>query len=197
MDMDVVAGLAEASLQRAFEVLDESGIVGILEREGCKVNLIGSLRMGLLASHRDIDLHVYSSGITAASSFGMMSKIAEIEKVAEIKCINGLGTDERCVAWHVTYNASDSESWQIDIIHIESGSRYDGYFEYMADRICRVMTADQRDTILKLKFESASDCGYHGVEYYEAVIAGGVTDMEGLKAWIDDHRKKPPYYWIP
>lgn len=200
MKMDIVndvTAMAAAAQARAREVLEESGIVGILERAGCRVNLIGSLKMGLLASHRDIDLHVYSTGITERSSFEMMSAIAEIGKVTEIKCINGLRTDERCVAWHVTYRAAEDENWQFDIIHIESGTRYDGFFERMADRICEVMTADQRDTILRLKFEAPADSGYHGVEYYEAVIADGVNDIEGLKKWVDSHRLKPPYYWIP
>ncbi|MCI8997365.1 MAG: hypothetical protein HFJ95_00005, partial [Muribaculaceae bacterium] len=86
--------LALANQKKAHEVLDESGVAEIWEKAGCRVNLIGSLRMGLLAAHRDIDLHVYSSGITAESSFAIAARIAENPKVTEIRCINGLHTDE-------------------------------------------------------------------------------------------------------
>ncbi len=187
---------AYANQKKAGEVLKESGMVEVWESAGCRVNLVGSLRMGLLASHRDIDLHVYSSGITIESSFAIAAKMANSLKVTEIRCINGLHTDEHCVAWHVQYKADDGAIWQFDIIHIETGTEYDGYFERMADRIVEVMAPDQRTTILRLKFATPEGKDYHGVEYYEAVIADGITEMSDFENWVSHHRKKAPYYWI-
>lgn len=197
MNQTQINDLATTNQKKAFEVLKESGVTEIWKANGCRVNLIGSLRMGLLASHRDIDLHVYSSGITAEKSFAIASQIAQNPKVTEIRCINGLNTEERCIAWHVFYRATDDQVWQLDIIHIEEGSQYDGYFEKMADRILEVMTPEQKDLILRLKFETPENKDYHGVEYYEAVIQDGITDMKGFENWIAEHRKKAPYYWIP
>ncbi len=197
MDQNRINDLALANQKTAREVLAQSGIAEIWRAAGCRVNLVGSLRMGLLASHRDIDLHVYSSGITAESSFAIAAKIAINPKVTEIKCINGLHTDEHCIAWHVFYKADDGAIWQFDIIHIEEETEYDGYFERMADRIVEVMTPEQKDLILRLKFETPEGKDYHGVEYYEAVIADGVTTMSEFESWIKEHRKKNPYYWIP
>lgn len=188
--------LSRANQEKARKVLEKSGIGEIWRAAGCRINIVGSLRMGLLASHRDIDLHVYSKDITESSSFAIVSQIARNPDVTEIKCINGLHTDEHCMAWHFLYKYA-GEIWQIDVIHIEDGSRYDGYFERMADRIAEVMTEEQRETILRLKFETPAGCDYHGVEYYEAVIADGVSSLSGLEAWVDGHRKKPQYYWIP
>lgn len=59
------------------------------------------------------------------------------------------------------------------------------------------MTPQQRDTILRLKFETPEGKDYHGVEYYEAVIANGITDMPGFEDWVSEHRKKASCYWIP
>ena len=157
-----------ANQERAKRVLMCSNVANFWEQNGCRVNLVGSLRMGLLASHRDIDLHVYSKGIT----------------------------EEHCMAWHIFYRYEE-EIWQIDVIHIEEGTEYDGYFERMADRIVEVMTPAQKDTILRLKFETPSDKDYHGVEYYEAVIADGISNMKYFEEWVTEHRKKPMYYWIP
>ena len=196
MNREEIFNLSFANQERAKRVLMESGIADVWERNGCRVNLIGSLRMGLLASHKDIDLHVYSKGITEESSFAIAAQIAKLTDVIEIKCINGLHTDEYCIAWHIFYKYED-DVWQIDVIHIEEGTEYDGFFERMADRIAEVMTDDRKETILRLKFETPSDKDYHGVEYYEAVIADGISDMAEFEEWVIEHRKKPMYYWIP
>ena len=196
MNQQEVFDLAFVNQERARGVLVSSGIADVWERNGCRVNLVGSLRMGLLASHRDIDLHVYSKGITEEGSFAIAAQVARLPGVTEIRCINGLHTDEHCVAWHIFYRCDD-EVWQFDVIHIEEGTEYDGFFERMADRIVEVMTPAQKDTILRLKFETLSDKDYHGVEFYEAVIADGISNMVEFEEWITDHRKKPMYYWIP
>ena len=196
MNQQEVFDLAFVNQERARGVLVGSGIADVWERNGCRVNLVGSLRMGLLASHRDIDLHVYSKGITEEGSFAIAAQVARLPGVTEIRCINGLHTDEHCVAWHIFYRCDD-EVWQFDVIHIEEGTEYDGFFERMADRIVEVMTPAQKDTILRLKFETLSDKDYHGVEFYEAVIADGISNMVEFEEWITDHRKKPMYYWIP
>lgn len=197
MNHDEINGRAIACRSEANRVLDSSGIARIWEKSGCRVNLVGSLRMGLLAAHRDIDLHVYSPAITEQSSFAIAARMSALPGVKEIKSINGLHTPEHCMAWHVKYMADSGEMWQFDIIHIEAGTEYDGYFEHMADRIVQVMTPAQRDTILRLKFTTPPDETIHGVEYYEAVIADGVTTLDDLRHWVTVRRSKPTYYWIP
>ncbi len=189
--------LSDAAAARAREVLAASGIADIWREAGAEVRLVGSLRMGLIAKHRDIDLHVYSSGITIESSFAVGARMAADPRVAEVKCINGLHTDERCVAWHVTFNMAPGETWQIDVIHIEAGSRYDGFFEQMADRIKARLDAPMREAILKLKFETPDGEEIHGVEYYEGVIDGGVRTLPELREWVALRRAKPFYYWMP
>lgn len=196
MDQREINEMALAAERRAEKVLKESGIAEVWEMAGCRVNIVGSLRMGLIASHRDIDLHVYSGGVTEEHSFSVAAKIARIPGVEEIRCINGLRGEEHCIAWHIFYKY-DEELWQFDVIHIEEGTEFDGYFERMADRIVAVMTREQRDTILRLKFETPAGCDYHGVEYYEAVIADGVRNQAELDVWVAAHRRKAPYYWMP
>lgn len=196
MNQQKIFELASANQKKANKVLKTSGITNIWEQHGCRVNLIGSLRMGLLATHRDIDLHVYSKGITEENSFSIVAKIAKLPGVTEIKCINGLHTDEHCIAWHIFYRY-EGEIWQFDVIHIEEGSKYDGFFENMTERIVEVLTPQQKESILRLKFETPKDKDYHGVEYYEAVIADGIRNMREFEEWVAEHRKKPQYYWIP
>lgn len=183
--------------KHAEEVLRASGIAGIWCDAGCRVNIVGSMAMGLMATHRDIDLHVYSPEITERSSFAIASRMAADPRIKEIKCVNGLHTDERCVAWHVMFEHSPGETWQFDIIHIVEGTRYDGFFEEMADRVAKSASPEQKETILRLKFETPADEEIHGVEYYEAVISAGVTTMAALREWVKARRSQPPYYWMP
>ena len=69
----------------------------------------------------------------------------------------------------------------------------------MADRICKIITPSQRDTILNLKYSSSFDneIQIHGVEIYEAVVDNGIEDFEALKEWVKKRRMKDPYFWIP
>ena len=197
MNQQEINEQARLNREKAFRVLDSSGIKEVWEHAGCKVNLVGSLRMGLLALHRDIDLHVYSHNITEESTFAIAARMSSLPGVLEITSINGLHTDEHCMAWHVKFQTVESEIWKFDIIHIEAGTEYDGFFERMADRIIEVATREQRDTILRLKFETPECVTIHGVEYYEAVIADGVSTMSELQVWLKEHREKRHYYWIP
>ena len=189
--------IAQQNQQRAFEILKELKLVELWERYGCKVNLIGSLSMNLLVKHLDIDLHVYSSGITEETSFQIASQIAKFKRVKELKCINGLHTDEHCIAWHAMYEDTDGRIWQIDIIHIETGTQYDGYFERMAKRINEILLEEQRDTILRLKYETPDNEVIHGVEYYRAVIEDNVQTLDELREWVKVNRKIQGEYWIP
>ncbi len=188
---------SEIATRRAYEILKDSGVALVWENAGADVRLVGSIKMNLLAKHRDIDLHVYSDGITEEQSFAIAAQMAKNPKVIEIKCLNGLHTDEHCIAWHLKYRMSEDEIWQIDIIHIERGTTYDGYFEEMAERIKRHLTDDLRELILQMKYETPDNEEIHGVEYYEAVIADGVRSLPELREWLKIRRAKKFYYWMP
>ena len=55
----------------------EVNVIPIWESIGAQVNLVGSLRMGLLMKHRDIDFHIYTSSLSLTDSFRAMAKLAE------------------------------------------------------------------------------------------------------------------------
>ena len=132
--MDIL-DVARRNQQKAWEIIEKVNVIPIWESIGAQVNLVGSLRMGLLMKHRDIDFHIYTSSLSLADSFRAMAKLAENTSVKKIECVNLLHTVEACVEWHAWYQDSDNALWQIDMIHIRKGSRYDGYFEKVAERI--------------------------------------------------------------
>ena len=175
--------LAKRNQQKAWEIIEDTRIVRIWEGIGAKVNLVGSLRTGLLMKHRDIDFHIYTSPLDLSASFRVMAELAENMSIKKIEYTNLLHTAEACIEWHAWYKDMEGELWQMDMIHIQEGSRYDGYFERVAERISAVLTDEMRLAILKLKYETPDTEKIMGVEYYQAVIQDGVRSYPEFEEW--------------
>ena len=189
--------LAKRNQQKAWEIIEDTRIVRIWEGIGAKVNLVGSLRTGLLMKHRDIDFHIYTSPLDLSASFRAMAELAENTSVKKIEYTNLLHTAEACIEWHAWYQDMVGELWQIDMIHIREGSRYDGYFERVAERISAVMTDEMKLAILTLKNETPDMEKIMGVEYYQAVIRDGVRSYPEFEEWRRFHPVTGVVEWIP
>ena len=189
--------LAKRNQQKAWEIIEETRIVRIWEGIGAKVNLVGSLRTGLLMKHRDIDFHIYTSPLDLSASFRAMAELAENTSVKKIEYTNLLHTAEACIEWHAWYQDMEGELWQMDMIHIQEGSRYDGYFERVAERISAVLTDEMRLAILKLKYETPDTEKIMGVEYYQAVIQDGVRSYPEFEEWRRLHPAVGVVEWMP
>ena len=189
--------LAKRNQQKAWEIIEDTRIVRIWEGIGAKVNLVGSLRTGLLMKHRDIDFHIYTSPLDLSASFRAMAELAENTSVKKIEFTNLLHTAEACIEWHAWYQDMEGELWQMDMIHIQEGSRYDGYFERVAERISAVLTDEMRLAILKLKYETPDTEKIMGVEYYQAVIQDGVRSYPEFEEWRRLHPAVGVVEWMP
>lgn len=194
--MDILE-LAKRNQQKAWEIIEDTRIVRIWEGIGAKVNLVGSLRTGLLVKHRDIDFHIYTSPLDLSASFRAMAELAENTSVKKIEYTNLLHTAEACIEWHAWYQDMEGELWQMDMIHIQEGSRYDGYFERVAERISAVLTDEMRLAILKLKYETPDTEKIMGVEYYQAVIQDGVRSYPEFEEWRRLHPAVGVVEWMP
>lgn len=181
--MEDILQLAEDNQQRARQVLADSRAAACWQSIGAEVNLVGSLKMGLLMKHLDIDMHVYTSELHVADSFKAMSMLAENPRIIRIEYQNLLAEEDACLEWHAWYKDCRGDVWQLDMMHIVRGSRYDGYFEDVAERISRVLTPRQREIILRLKYDTPDDVKIMGIEYYLAVIRDGVSDYTQFEKW--------------
>lgn len=183
--------------RRAWNIIRRLKLMEVWADAGAEVHIIGSLAMGLMMAHRDIDLHVYSSPLTVGRSFAAMARLAEDAAVKKMECRNLLDTDEACIEWHAWYDDGQDGEWQIDIIHILKGSRYDGYFERMAERVKAALTADTRLAILRLKAETPESYHVMGVEYYQAVLRDGVRTTADFNRWRTEHPVTGVLEWMP
>lgn len=175
--------LAKEYQDRARAVVAESGVLAAWKSIGAEINQVGSLRMGLLIKHLDIDFHIYTDQFSLADSFRAAHALAENPRVKRIWFMNGLDTDEKCVEWHAWYTDERGDEWQLDMIHIVKGSRYDGHFERVADKISARLTDTTRRAILEIKNAVPETEKIPGIEIYKAVLNHGVTDYAGLKEW--------------
>ena len=181
-DINEIIEIANNNQKKAFNIIKELDIENSFKNIGARINLVGSLKMGLLMKNRDIDFHVYTSELNIEKSFSAISKIASNNKIQKITYSNLIETDEHCIEWHLFYK-DDNSIWQIDIIHILEGSYYDGYFEKVSDDIMSMLTEEKRNIILKLKYETPDDTKIMGIEYYKAVLQYNIYTFDEFMKW--------------
>lgn len=196
MEMNDIEIIAQNNLEKARRVIEKSGVRQAWESIGATVNQVGSMAMGLLMKHRDIDFHIYSDELNIAESFQAIQKICANTAVTRMEYRNLINTEEACLEFHL-WVMLGNEEWQIDMIQILKGSQFDGYFENVAERIKAVLTPETRRTILELKYLTPDNEHIMGIEYYQAVIAYGVKTYPELVRWRKTHPVNGIVLWCP
>ncbi|MBS4773226.1 MAG: phosphoglycerate mutase family protein [Proteobacteria bacterium] len=195
--MEDILRLAEENQEKARLVIAGSGVIECWEEIGAEVNLIGSLKMGLLMKHRDIDFHIYTPELKLADSFRAIARLADKPRIKRIEYANLLDEEDSCLEWHAWYEDYDGQLWQIDMMHIVKGSTYDGYFEDMAARIVAALTPELKETILRLKWQTPDDVKIPGIEYYMAVMRDNVRTYDEFIKWRQTHPQNGIVTWRP
>ena len=196
MKTDDIELIAKNKFEKALLVIEKSGVRQAWEAIGATVNQVGSMAMGLLMKHRDIDYHIYTEMLNIAESFEVIKKICSNPAVTRMEYRNLADTAEACLEFHIWYMLDDEE-WQIDMIQILKGSQFDGYFERVAQRISEVLTPEIRRTILELKYLTPADEHIMGIEYYQAVIADGIRSYPEFIQWRKTHPANGIVTWCP
>lgn len=195
--MNDILNLSKKNQQTAWQIIKETNIIEIWESIGATINLVGSLKTGLMCKHLDIDFHVYTSPFKLSDSFNAIAKLAEHPAVKRIEYNNFLEAEDECVSWTVWVEDKESLLWHIDIIHIIKGSHYDGYFEKVAERITAILTDELRNVILQLKYDTPEDIKIMGIEYYRAVIEGEVRTFSEFQDWRRANPVEGILEWMP
>lgn len=195
--MDDILARAEADQARAREVLRTTGVVAAWESVGATVNLVGSLRTGLLVRHRDIDFHIYSDPLRIEDSYAAMARIAAAPGVSRVQFANLLDAEDRCLEWHAWARDAVGDEWQIDMIHMPKGSPWDGYFERVAERISARLTPETRRAILEIKAAVPEGGKVMGIEIYQAVLRDGVRGWAEFARWRTANPASGIVEWMP
>lgn len=179
----------------AHAVIRKSGIIPAWKNIGAEINLVGSLKIGTLGKHPDIDFHTYTPELDIRQSFAVMAQIAQNPQARRIEFVNLADTEECCFEWHIWFDDNNGTLWQIDIIQIKRGTKYDGYFEKQAEEIKAAMSEEMRQTIIRLKFETPDNFKIAGIEYYKAVIQDGITNFDDFLKWRKSHNFEGIITW--
>ena len=194
--MKDIIELAEDRQKKAWEVIRDAKIIDAWTSIGAEINLVGSLKTGLLINNPDIDFHIYTSPFALADSFKAMSIVAENGRVKKIKYANLL-CEEDCLEWHAWYEDNEGLLWQIDMIHILYESPYAGKFERVAERISEVLTEETRKAILSIKNSAPSGQKTMGIEVNMAVIRDGIRSYADFVEWKQSGRHGGTIDWEP
>ena len=195
--MNQIEKIAAENQQKAWDIIRDTGVIDIWHTAGATVNLVGSLKTGLLVKHRDIDFHIYTEKVAVPDDFVVMSRLAKHPRIRQVQYANLLDTDEQCLEWHAWYEDDSQKLWQLDMIHMVKGSRYDGYFEKVAERITTTLNDETRQALLRLKYETPETEKIMGIVYYHAVLAGGVRTYDGFREWIRNNPVAGVLEWMP
>ncbi len=212
--------ISEARRQAALGVIREVGVVEAWQSVGATVNLVGSVRSGLIMKNLDIDFHVYTDepttsrvhesllsmprregGRRAKRSQPMLEKsraaIARLKGVRDIQFRNLLDTEEECLEWHAAYDDAEGTTWQLDMIHIRRGSTFDGAIERTTDAIIARLEPETREAILRIKHDAPEGVKTPGIEVYYAVLSLGLRTYEEFAAWKQSNPSIDLLGWMP
>ncbi|MBE6357120.1 MAG: phosphoglycerate mutase family protein [Lentisphaerae bacterium] len=194
--MNDIEFIAQNNFEKALQVIEKSNVRQVWESIGAEVHQVGSMAMGLLMKHRDIDFHIYTDELNVSESFKVIQKLCANPSVTRMEYRNLADTAEACLEFHIWFML-ENEEWQLDMIQILKGSQFDGYFENVAARINAVLTPETRRTILELKYLTPDDEHIMGIEYYQAVIEDNVKTYPEFLQWRSKHPATGIVTWCP
>ncbi len=193
--MDILE-VSKQRQEKAWEIITKAELFQQWENMGGEVNVVGSLKSGLLI-HRDIDVHVYTETVLIEESFSVMAELAKRLNIKSIQYSNLINTEEECIEWHALFQDSNKDTWKLDVIHIREGSMYDGVVENVTKMIREKLTPEIRQTILQIKYDMPKDGIIPGIEVYHAVFDGKVKTYSELLQWRKDNPLMDSLTWLP
>ncbi len=195
--MNDILKKAEQIQRQAWDVIEDTQVIKLWSSIGAVINLVGSLKTGLLINNRDVDFHIYTNPFNLSDSFSVIAKLAENKRIKTVNYSNLLEAEDQCIEWHAQYEDHDKRLWQIDMIHILNESPYAGYFENVAKRISEVLTPETRDAILRIKDAIPADQKVMGIQVYKAVLEDGIRDIDSFWQWKSQNPGDGIIQWIP
>ncbi len=183
--------ISDALRLEALRVVRDSGVVEAWEGVGATVNMVGSVRSGLVMNNLDVDFHVYTpSGVPMlAASEAAIERLGRNPAIGDVWFRNLLDTPEECIEWHVSYK-STGDIWRLDMIHIRRGSAFDGTMERVTEALVARLdptanpkAGEEREAILRIKHDAPVGEPAAGIEVYYAVLELGLRTYDEFAAW--------------
>jgi hypothetical protein len=182
--------------QRAREILDALELFPNWSRFGRAV-LVGAVAHGL-ALDPDIDLEIYCPRLRPEDGFAVLAQTARHPGLRETLFQNHMHGPDKALYWQIRFLDADDVLWKVDM-----WSAPDDYAlprgEDLVAPLARALTPETRRAILELKAWRAAtpNVACLSIDLYRAVVADGVRDPQGLRAWLASHETGQLTDWKP
>jgi hypothetical protein len=193
--MDVIERAAKKR-QVAQAILEDLGLLEKWRRFGRPV-LVGALSFDLVVAS-DIDMEVYCPDLRIEHGFQVLTECALHPRVTAAQFLNCLSTPDQALYWQLRYRADDGEEWKVDMWSAPEDyalPRGEHFVQPMRD----ALDPTTRKAILTLKEARAEGKlpAIISIDFYRAVLDGGVRDVEQFRQWLQSNETGVLTDWKP
>jgi hypothetical protein len=169
-------------------LLARTGLKDLLSRAGT-VHVSGSYALRLM-TWRDLDIYLEAPGMTVSEFFALGSRIAELLDPWKMFFTNNRGRLDAkyppALYWGIRLGDIRKGAWKIDLWAMDSDACRLALEN--CEQVAARLTPRSRQAILALKAELWNHPAYRDTitskTIYDAVLDGGVTDLDGFWGFV-------------
>lgn len=192
---DDVFARAEKRRERALNILERLDLLSRWSRYGNPV-IVGAMSFGLMVA-LDIDMEIYSDDPRIEHGFELLSKVARLPGVHQVRFSNELAGPDQGLYWQIRFQDQGGETWKVDSWLLGHDHPHAHWAEKLTQAMQRALTDETRRAILEIKEAILGEPGIRGLDIYKAVLEGQVRCPEGFRDWIREHKKAGIDLWLP
>ena len=193
--MDDVLLRAEKRRERALSIV---GRLDLLPKWSCCGSpiIVGAIRYGLVVA-LDIDVEIYSDNPSIGQGFEVMSRIASLPGVWQVRFSNELDGPDQGLYWRIRYRDEAGDVWKVDNWLLSHDHPHAHWAERFAEAMQKALADETRRAILEIKEALLGEADIRGIDVYRAVLEGGVRSLSEFRHWMDEHRPSGIVLWLP
>jgi len=181
----------------ARDTIEHLGLERLWSTVGRPV-LVGATRFGLMRKP-NLDFEIYVDAPTVEAGFGVISRLASIPGVTEVRFLNFMGIEsDPGLYWQVFYRAPEGTMWDVDNWLVPFSHPHAGMADAFATAMQATLSDQTRAVIMRIKTTMPPDCGARGIDVYRAVLDYGVRTLPEFMSWLDEAGPRDGIEtWIP
>lgn len=193
--MDDVLLRAEKRREQALDIVER---LDLLTRWSCCGSpvIVGAIRYGLVVA-LDIDMEIYTDGPSIEQGFEVMSRIASLPGVWQVRFSNELNGPDQGLFWQIRYRDEAGSVWEIDNWLVDHDHPHAHWGDKFADAMQKALTDETRRAILEIKEALLGEAGIRGIDVYRAVLEGGVRSLSEFRHWMGEYKPSGMILWLP
>jgi hypothetical protein len=186
---------AEKRRARALDIIERLDLLSRWSRYGNPV-IVGAVSFGLMVA-LDIDMEIYSDDPRIEHGFEVLSKVARLPGVYQVRFSNELTGPDQGLYWQIRFRDQEGESWKVDSWLLRHDHPHAHWAEKLTQAMQHALTDEARRTILEIKEALLGEASVRSLDVYKAVLEGQVRRPEGFRRWIREHQPPRIDLWLP